>query len=296
MKVKELSQIVAAPNAKSPNSEASAIAREFGVEIYHLRHVCWAAEFLQPHGKRILEVGGSLPRALVEEFLQPEQWVALEYVPYYEELKSHLDGEFVALSEIVSPRDLPVYQKVSGAAEDMPVSWNGEFDGIFSVACFEHVNRLPAALMRMYDSLRSSSSGVRTGRLYSGFSPIWSSATGFHWSGVFPDEIDGIDLAQLVGPWGHLVRRPVEMWEWLRPMIGERNASEFVYYTYHSNHINRYFIEDYVAATKLTGFRGDILPYALRVIPEDVRQKLHSLYPGQRGFEADGLLFKLVKP
>lgn len=296
MKLEELSGLVAAPNAKAPDSEASEIARKFGVEIYHLRHLCWAAEFLQPQGKRILEVGGSLPRALVEEFLQPEQWIALEYVPYYEELKSQFDGAFVALGEVVSPRGLPAYQKVSGAAEDMPTSWSGQFDGIFSVACFEHVNRLPAALLRMYDSLRSSSSGHGVGRLYSGFSPIWSSATGFHWSGVFPDKLDRVDLTQLVGPWGHLIRRPVEMWEWLRPKIGERNASEFVYYTYHSNHINRYFIEDYVAATQLTQFRGDILPYALRVIPEDVRQKLHSLYPGRKGFEADGLLFKLVKP
>jgi len=290
MNIIELEKAVSAPDAKLPGSPARAIAEFYGVDIYHLRHLCWASKFLKPQGKRILEIGGRLPPRLIEDFLQPEQWVSVEYVPYYQELNATLPRDLVPMSPRLDPECLGQFEAVSGAAEDIPESWAGCFDGIFSVACFEHVNRLPEALTRMYACLKSKS-----GRLYSGFSPTWSSATGYHWSGSFPEESNNANIGELVGPWGHLLYGPAKLWSLLAPVIGERNASEFCYYTYHSNHINRYFVNDYLNAVKATKFEGKIIPYAHRDLPSQIKNILNEKYPLEKDFSADGLVFNLTK-
>ncbi len=295
----ELIDALRDPNAKRAGSSARAIAEAHGVEIYHLRHLAWALEYCGFAGHTVLEVGGSLPRGLISEFTEVRNWVCLEYIPYYEELNSKLRKEYTTLCEGLDPHGLELCQVISGAIEDLPGCWNGRFDSIFSVACFEHITRLPLGLAAMAKALSpqgkdSDRKPKGSGRLYSGFAPIWSSASGYHMSlGEIPYLDSSIGHEDVFFDYMHLLMSPVELFYHLREGIGEVCASHVVYHIHHSNHINRLYIPDYVLALKSENrFSGEILPYARRQIPDRLKAYILSKQSRAIGLEYDGLIIR----
>ncbi|ABB26437.1 hypothetical protein Syncc9902_1475 [Synechococcus sp. CC9902] len=112
-------------------------------------------------GKSILEIGGSLPNDLLFEHLGIESYINIES-PDYIEAKS---GSTYSSKH----GDHERRQTIFCNAEEIDKKVNNEsIDSIFSVACFEHIYDLPAALEACHACSKKG------GTLYSFFAPIYS--------------------------------------------------------------------------------------------------------------------------
>ncbi|MBF0341870.1 MAG: methyltransferase domain-containing protein, partial [Magnetococcales bacterium] len=142
---------------------------------YHIDYAFTADQMVGGlQGKRILEVGGSLPRDFVFETFGVRQWIALEETQYWDETLStgHITGTPPDIGKILRLRDqtpatLSDYDVLTGKIEDYPEALSGCFDVVFSIAAFEHIARLPEALEKIHTSLRPG------GILFSLFAPVW---------------------------------------------------------------------------------------------------------------------------
>lgn len=96
--------------------------------------------------------------------------------------------------------------------------------------------------------------------------------------------------------WGHLLFRPMEMFDLLCQKTDVETAREIVYFVYSSPHINRVFIDDYL---EMVGRSGFLVMQASPVfeieVPADVSQQLSTRYPGQTHFGHSGLLLILER-
>jgi len=156
-----------------------ALQREYGLS-YHVPYALQAEELVGLRGKRVLEVGGSLPEGFARDALGAAQWIAVEEMSYWGALPSLSDGSRPAevpirrLVEGTNPADLRTYEVLNGDVEDLPAGLEGHFDLVFSIAAFEHILRMSLAPDRMRAPLRSG------GWLCTLFSPIWSAHDGHH--------------------------------------------------------------------------------------------------------------------
>jgi len=107
---------------------------------YHLTGIAQAQHHVGLTGERVLEIGGSLPEALVCDHLQAEQWIAVEDFEYWDEIPE-ADGSRPAERPTASlkdatPETTPAYAVLDGKTEQVPVAMEGHFTRAYSMACF----------------------------------------------------------------------------------------------------------------------------------------------------------------
>lgn len=274
------------------------LQQEFGLS-YHIEYASLAEQLVGFAGKRVLEVGGSLPQGLVLDHLHASQWTALEEMDYWSETLSTgyvlgtppvSTGSKKRFSDVV-PGDLGAYNLFYGRIEDLPQALEAQFDLVFSIAAFEHIAKLPEALEKMKNALAPG------GRVFSMFAPIWSSYNGHH----LPEVVDKAGNHWTFGnspvpPWGHLLFRPTELFDYLCQKCDVETAREIVYFVYNSPHINRFFLDDYLAMVARSGLKVvQASPIFEVAVPEAVQQQLAQRYPGRSDFGHNGLLLVLER-
>ena len=273
-----------------------ALQQRFGL-TYHIPYLFQGESMVGFSGKKVLEVGGSLPQELVLDTLDAEQWVALEAMRYWDEVGEKGGGTrpkgdlSLRIQDIQTPDYLDRYTMLEGLVEDLPPGLEGEFDRIFSIACFEHVHTLGLALEKMHAALKPG------GKLFTMFSPIWSAHDGHH----LPNMTDASGKQWSAGkspvpPWGHLLFNPAQMEKHLLTQTDRRTASQMVYNIYHNQHINRLFTENYVEYVEQSPFRIEhLVPTFPAKIPESIQKTLEARYPGKKLFANNGLLMVLAR-
>jgi SAM-dependent methyltransferase len=272
---------------------------EFGLS-YHVPYCIEADTRLGFAGKRVLEVGGSLPVGFVRDHLRVAHWTAVEELGYWRTLEhlEHLsDSPLQHRADAKLAAAVPAtltggYSLLDGAIEDAPEALAGQFDAAFSIACFEHISRLPKALERIHRVLKPG------GKLFTMFSPIWSAHDGHH----LPKITDTTGRTHKfdhspIPPWGHLLTSPAGLYHYLRQQIDDRAAEEMVYYVYHAPHINRLYLEDYISYFEQSAFQVvESRATFPRSIEPRMQAELERLHPGRSRFQFNGLLAVLQKP
>lgn len=266
---------------------------------YHVSFANYAEQLIGLRGKRVLEVGGSLPRDFVIQELESARWLSLEEMDYWDETLStgHVTGTPPPTGLVkkrfltANPDELQEHNLYYGRIEDLPSSLEGHFDVVFSIAAFEHIARLPEALEKMYLALRTG------GKLFSLFSPIWSAHDGHH----LPAIEDKAGKVWSFGnspipPWFHLLMRPMELYDHLCGKCDNETARKIIYFVYQSPHINRFLLDDYFEIVARSSFAIEQMsPVFEATVPADIQQRLERFYPGSRGFAHNGLLMVLQR-
>lgn len=276
------------------------LQKEFSLS-YHIPYLFHCAETVGIKGKKVLEVGGSLPKKLVCDILGAKQWFGIEEETYWNELnnKNQLGGYYrpdmgglTRLKELKAwPKD-KAHDIFLGRVEDIDDSLYNNFDLIFSIACFEHIHNLGYALDKMYGALKPG------GKLFTMFSPIWSAVDGHHLPQIFDKGVDvSATIRSKIPEWGHIYMSPPEMYCHLKNKGCSREiASEAVYYIYHNQHINRLKTEDYLAYVKMSSFKTLAAQLTFINKPDQHTQDiLEKANPRYKQFSNNGLLFVLEK-
>jgi glycosyltransferase involved in cell wall biosynthesis/SAM-dependent methyltransferase len=269
---------------------------------YHVPFAYLCQQLVGFEGKDVIEVGGSLPRDFVFDYLNVKSWTAIETPEYEVALQeagglSHKgtildrDNDHSSYIGFAEP-NLHDYNFFLANIEDLPHEHHQQYDLIFSIAAFEHIHKLPLALRKMFLALKPS------GKLFSLFSPIWSAYNGHHLPKITDKQGNRFDFSNSpIPPWGHLLFRPQELYEYLCQFMDRETAEIAVYYVYNSNHINRFFTEDYIEFVKKSPFTIERLEGTFSSqVPPDTQAKLCRLYPGRTQFNNNGLLALLSKP
>ena len=267
---------------------------------YHINYCAQADQLVGLRGKRVLEVGGSLPAQFVQQQLGVAQWTAVEELSYWRTvdrvehlcdspLQQAADAKLADAKPDLLDKD---YVLLDGAIEDAPDALAGQFDVAFSIACFEHVSRLPKALDKIARLLKPG------GQLFTMFSPIWSAHDGHH----LPEITDRSGRTfkfdrSPIPPWGHLLAGPSGLYQYLCNHTDAATAEEMVYYVYHAPHINRLFAEDYVAYFQQSPLQIKICDGTFPTdIPAAMQAELEKMHPDKTLFRFNGLLAVLQKP
>ncbi len=279
--------------------EVEQLKKKYGLS-YHINFALLAEEFVGLKGKRVLEVGGSLPSELAIKDLGAAQWLALEEPDYWDESLSTgltqgtpppLTGNREKLKD-ATPEKLVEHNLLFGRIEDLPAALHNHFDTVFSIAAFEHIAKLPQALDQMHAAL------LPGGKLFSLFSPIWSAHDGHHIPALMDKNGNSFDFGNPPFPaWAHLLMRPMEMYDHLMGTYDDRAfAQQVVYYVYSSSHINRFFLEDYIEMVRRSAFTVlQATPVFPRPVPQLIQEKLQALHPGRQNFSSNGVLLVLQK-
>jgi len=224
------------------------------LEIYHASYLLKAHELVDFSNKNVLEVGGSLPEKLVINELCAHQWIGNEELSYYDEAGyAAPTNVFNEISNSTYRKNIK-YSSVAGGIEDLNETYYGAFDVVFSMAAFEHINKFPEAIDKMYKALKPG------GRLVSIFSPLWSSCFGHHLPNIYDQDGVAFNFENSpLPPWAHLYMPRHEMFEYLVEKFDQEFASKVIYYIFNSSHINRYFLDDFIKITDASRFKKKIL-------------------------------------
>lgn len=274
----------------------------FGL-TYHVSYALCCEQMVGFGNKNVLEVGGSLPQAFVFDHLEASTWTALEAPAYEAELQT-TGGSVHTGSDIKKPTIGTMAERGYGPmrpdryrllwanVENLPESYYGHYDLIFSIAAFEHIQHFPLALDKMFHALKPG------GKLFSMFSPIWSAHDGHHLPQMRDRTGQTFNHGQSpIPPWGHLLMKPAELCQYLYQYTDRETAQNIVYYVYQSNHINRLFTEDYLAFVNQSLFKVENLSLTFpSPIPDYTDSLLQQLYPGRQHFQNNGILMVLEKP
>ena len=286
----------------APTAEEVAALRAEHKLSYHIPYAAKAAQLVGIAGKRVVEIGGSLPPAFVRDQRGAAQWTAVEELSYWREVEKGghkrygpLGKNFVKHLADASAADLAndEYLLLDGAFENAPSALDGQYDLAFSLACFEHLSRLPKALSAAWRLLKPG------GKLFTMFSPIWSAHDGHH----LPTITDAAGQTFVfnqncpIPPWGHLVCTPSEMFEFLLSKTDPTAAEEMVYYIYHAPNINRLFAEDYLRYLQMSPLQILTCTETFsRPVPPALQAELEHFHPGRRKFSNNGFLVVLQRP
>lgn len=267
---------------------------------YHVPYALEAETAVGLCGKSVIEIGGSLPEEFVREGLGARCWIAIEEMAYWHEVRASggTQGSPPAAPvarriAAASPADLAAgYGVFAGRAEELPPALQGRFDAAFSIAAFEHIDRLALTLDGIHSALRPG------GRLFAMFSPIWSAHDGHHLPEIRDRSGRQFNFGSSpIPPWGHLLLRPPELFEHLQSQTDRDTAAEIVYYVYHSSHINRLFTEDYIAYCRSSAFEVERCETTFsQAPPAELQAELERLHPGRTRFKNNGMLLVLKKP
>jgi SAM-dependent methyltransferase len=300
-----MTDILTAPLISGPHfapgpTEVAALQKRFGLS-YHVPYCAEADRLVGLEGKRVLEVGGSLPAGFVRDHLGVAQWTAVEELGYWRTvdrvekltdspLQKNADARLADATPALLGED---YVLLDGAIEDAPDALADQFDVAFSIACFEHVSRMPKALGRIAHVLKPG------GKLFTMFSPLWGAHDGHHLPEITNRETGETYKFNRspIPPWGHLLASPAGLYNFLRPQVGDTTAEEIVYYVHHAPHISRLFLEDYVGyfhQSPLTVV--ECRATFPRTIAPEMQAELERLHPGHTQFRYNGLLAVLQKP
>jgi SAM-dependent methyltransferase len=260
---------------------------------YHIPYLDACSQKIPLCGLDVLEIGGALPASLVIDHLCCNSWTAVE-APSYDEELGEANQFHRNLAE--QQRRLEIgrrYRHFYCNAEDLGDDHHNQYDLIFSIACFEHINRLPLALERMLQYLKPG------GRLFTMHSPIWSAFDGHHLPIGIPERFDRKLPHQscIFKPWGHLLQSRAQTYIDIRDRFDAPFAEDVIYNTYNSNHINRYFSEDYRVIFDGSGF--DVVEYQItfpRNPAAELQAALESRFPGYTQFGNNGIYAILQKP
>lgn len=267
---------------------------------YHVPFARICQDLVGFQGKDVLEVGGSLPPEFVFDYLHVKSWSGIETPDYEESLKqagglSHTGTILYDLQDVpklgFKDRSIEKYNFFLANIEDLPPEYYETYDLIFSIATFEHIHKLPAALDKMFLALKPG------GKLFSLFAPIWSSCDGHHLPKITDRSGQVFDFANSpIPPWGHLLIRPPELCDYLYQYTDKETADLIVYYVYNSPHINRYFTEDYLSFIEASLFEIVQINLMFEVsVDESIQTRLERLCPGRRLFKNNGLLTLLER-
>jgi SAM-dependent methyltransferase len=260
---------------------------------YHITYLDVCSRKIPLRGLDVLEIGGALPASLVIDHLGCNSWTAVE-APSYDEELGEANQFHRNLAEKQRLLEIGVrYRHFYCNAEDLGEDHQNQYDLIFSIACFEHINRLPLALERMLQYLKPG------GRLFTMHSPIWSAFDGHHLPVGIPDRFDSQlpHQSYIFRPWGHLLQSRSQTYIDIRNRFDAPFAEEVIYNTYNSNHINRYFSEDYRVIFDDSEF--DIVEYQLtfpRYPSPELQAVLESRFLGYTQFGNNGIYAILQKP
>jgi SAM-dependent methyltransferase len=201
---------------------------------YHIPYLDICLQKIPLKGLDVLEIGGALPASLVIDHLGCNSWTAVEAPSYDEELgeANQFHRNLVEKQRLLELGQR--YRHYYCNAEDLGDDHLNQYDLIFSIACFEHINRLPLALEKMLHYLKPG------GRLFTMHSPIWSAYDGHHLPIGIPERFD-TQLPQhsyIFKPWGHLLQSRSQLFADIKSRFDGTFAEEVIYNTYNSNHIN----------------------------------------------------------
>ncbi len=178
-------------------------------------------------GRRVLEVGGCLPREIVRR-ADPAAWIS------------------------VDPRnpdqgDDPDFRSIRGIAQLLPFP-DGSFDFVFSSNAFHHISALDSALFEMRRVLRPG------GLVFANFGPIWSAPDGSHVEGVtFGGRRYDFWKQRLIPDWYHLIYSCRELYDILSTSIDTDLARTLSEYVYLDDWINRLEFDDYQRIFRCSG-------------------------------------------
>lgn len=278
--------------------KVATLQQRYGLS-YHVPYALEADAQVGLRGKSVIEIGGSLPEAFVRGALGVRGWFAIEEMAYWHEMQgsggAHGSPPLAQTRRLASAQAADAeapYGVYSGRVEELPAALHGRFDVAFSIAAFEHIDRLALTLDGILAALRPG------GRLFAMFSPIWSAHDGHHLPAIRDRDGRSFSFADSpIPPWGHLVMRPAELLRHLGSVTDREAASEIVYYVYQSSHINRLFTEDYVAYFQESGFAIERCDATFATpVPPELQRELERLHPGRRRFANNGMLVVMRKP
>jgi SAM-dependent methyltransferase len=259
---------------------------------YHLNYLQVCQQVVSLRGLDVLEVGGALPVSLVIDHLGCNSWTGVEAPAYDDELGGANQFHRNSLDQQQQQAHASRYRHLYLDIESIPDDHYGQYDLIFSIACFEHIHRLPQALRVMHRCLKPG------GRLFTMHSPIWSAFDGHHLPIERPARFGEAPNSQspIFQPWEHLLLTRSQAYEVLKDRFDSTFAEEVIYYTYNSDHINRYFSEDYFLAFRESPFvvqqaQGTFLTQ----LAESVQARLEQRFPGYRQFANNGIYAVLAK-
>lgn len=260
---------------------------------YHLNYLEVCRQRIPLQGLDVLEVGGACPPSLVIDQLGCNSWTGVEAPSYDEELGKANQFHRNAGDRDQQQRHQGRYRHLYLNIEEISQDHYGQYDLIFSIACFEHIARLPLALEVMHRCLRPG------GKLFTMHSPIWSAFDGHHLPVGIPERFDrnDPDRKQIFAPWGHLLQTRQQTYQDISNRFDREFAEEIIYYTYNSNHINRYFSEDYLCIFKASSF--DVIEHQITFPfnPTSALQlALERRWPGYTQFSNNGILAILEEP
>lgn len=254
--------------------------------VYQINYMMHFLEHYDIEGKDVLEVGGALPKEFVIDFLGCKSWTCTESSQYDEALNMEANQHHKTSSAQHSDSYVVHVKNI----EDFEPVFDERFDCIFSVACFEHIGRLPEALETMYRVLKPG------GVLFSLYAPIWSCATGHHLEHIsIPDRFAGVQ--QILEPWEHLLKNRSSLYRDLISKFDKSFADRVVYEVFNNPFINRYHSEDYFELIGASKFIVDELsPQWMLPVPSDTQEKLERACFGYKQFSNMGILCRVHKP
>ena len=271
------------------------LKKRYNLQDYHIIFAMTAEIKVGLRGKRVLEVGGSLPKDFVFNELGVKQWIAVEQIDYWDGLPIDTGGPdgtppkgtpITKLADVIDFNILNLYEVLSGGVEELPIALHEKFDVIFSIAAFEHIGPFPLALDKMYQALHGG------GHLFSMWSPIWSAHNGHHLPTIIDKSGRSFSFVQSpVPPWGHLFMQPLELYRYLLNLTDQEAAARILYYLCNSSHINRFFVEDYLGFMEMSKFDFiEVTGYDETMVPPDIQTKLEGSNPGHKNFSHNGIM------
>lgn len=220
-------------------------------------------------GKRVLEIGGSVPPGAVRQ-IGVEHWTACDLAP-----------------AVVDADDCTT---LTADARTLPLE-SASIDAAYSVCAFEHFDRLAEVLAEAHRVLRPGA------RLFTQFAPIWSCPVGHH---VWLME-RGQPLVtfndQVIPRWAHLLLEEHELRAFLTITRGAELARTLTDYVWRDSYVNRLFEGDFRRIVEESAF--DVVTYeswggSTRPEPR-LADELAARWPQGGDFATHGLRIVLRK-